>query len=102
MVFSGALHGSVGMDLQMEAGPAVKLPPPQNPFQMAEVRQASGQPLRGHQVLLLLPLSSHHQSRQGVVVHSPGWGENKLGANGSWSGTEAVQKADIDRCPHHR
>jgi len=44
VVLPRALHGAVGTDLQVEAGPAVELPPPQNPLQMAEVRQAAGQP----------------------------------------------------------
>lgn len=107
MVPPGALDGAIGMDLQVETGPAVELPPPQNPLQMAEVRQASGQPLRGHQVLLLLPLSPHHQSGYRVVVHRPGRGENKMRTNGSRSGTKAVQKSvgeasNLGRCPHHR
>lgn len=36
VVLPRALHGSVLKDLQVEAGPAVKLPPPQD---AAEVRQ---------------------------------------------------------------
>lgn len=110
VVLPGALHGAVRTDLQVEAGPAIELPPPQNPLQMAEVRQAPGQPLRGHQVLLLLPLSPHHQSGYRVVVHRTGWGENEMRANVSRSGTrgaKAVQKSvgeapNLRRCPHHR
>lgn len=109
VVFPGALHGAVGADLQVEAGPAVELPPPQNPLQVAEVRQAPGQPLRRHQVLLLLPLSPHQQSGNRVVVHGSGWGENEMRADGSRSatrGAKAVQKSveapNLGRCPHHR
>lgn len=107
VVFPGALHGAVRMDLQVEARPAVELPPPENPLQMAEVRQAPGQPLGGHQVLLLLPLSPHHQSRCGVVVHGPSRREDKMGAHRSRCGAEAVQEPvgeapNLGRCPHHR
>lgn len=110
MIFPGTLHSAVWMDLQVETGPAVQLSPPQNAFQMAEVRQAPGQSLRRHQVLLLQPLAPHHQSGHRVVVHSPGRGENKMRANGSRGcarGTKAVQKSvgeapNLGRCPHHR
>lgn len=107
MVPPGALHGAIWMDLQVETGPAVELSPPENPLQMAEVRQASGQPLRGHQVIMLLPLRPHHYR---VVVHRPGRGENEMRTNGCRSdtrGTKAVQKSvgeapNLGRCPHHR
>lgn len=110
MVPPGALHSAIWMDLKVEAGPAVELPPPQNPLQMAEVRQASGQPLRGHQVVMLLPLHPHHQSGYRVVVHRPSRGENEMRTNGCRSGTrgtKAVQKSvgeapNLGRCPHHR
>lgn len=111
VVLSGPLYGAIRMDLQVKARPAVELSPPQNPLQMTEVRQAPGQPLRGHEVLLLLqPVSSCDQSTCRVVVHGPSWGKNEMRANGSLSGTrvsKAVQKCvgktpHLGRCPHHR
>lgn len=39
VILSGAVHCAVGEDLQLEAGPAVQLPPAQDPFEMIEVRE---------------------------------------------------------------
>lgn len=104
MVFSCSLHSAVGMDLQVESGPAVKLPTPQNSLQMAEVRQAPGEPLRRYQVVLLLTITPHHQSHR-VVVHSTDGRQNEMRTN--MSGAKAVQKSvgeapNLRRCPHYK
>lgn len=39
VILSGAVHCAVGEDLQLEAGPAVQLPPAQDPFEVIEVRE---------------------------------------------------------------
>lgn len=103
MVFPCSLHSAVGTDLQVESGPAVELPSPQNPLQMAEVCQAPGKPFRRYEVLLLLTVAPHHQSHR-VVVHSPHWRENEMRAN--VRGAKAVQKSvgeapNLRRCPHY-
>lgn len=56
------MHGAIGQDLQVEAGPAVQLPPPEDPFKVAEV---CGGPLLQPAFILTQP---HRGLRQGHAV----------------------------------
>lgn len=37
VVLSCSVHSAIGEYLQLKAGPAVELPPPQDPFEVAEI-----------------------------------------------------------------
>lgn len=50
VVLAGAAHAAVGQDLQVEAGAAVELSPPQDALQVSQLRRRR-RPLRGAPLL---------------------------------------------------
>ena len=100
VVLPRALHGAVGVDLEVEAGSAVELPPAEDALQVAEIREAPGQPLRRQQLLalllaLLLPQRAQSSGTGSIIVHSPCRGKDEMGAGRrryGTGGTEAIKE----------
>lgn len=65
VVLSCPVHRPVGEYLQLEAGPAVKLPPPQDPFEVPEIRRRP--PLQPPFDLPQPLIQAHWRLRQGHI-----------------------------------